>query len=169
MKTSVIAAVAALALAGVLVSAPFAQTDAPSDGTMGMMGGGCPMMGMMGRGKMGRGMMRGHGRMAAVMEGRLAYLKAELDITDTQKLAWDGYAEAVKDRVEVMKGMRQTMMAAMHSGSAVERMDARIAGMEVMVDAMKAVKPATEKLYAAMTDAQKKKADELIGMDCGAM
>jgi len=34
---------------------------------------------------------------------------------------------------------------------------------------MKAVKPATDRLYTALTDAQKKVADQLIGMDCGAM
>jgi DNA-binding transcriptional LysR family regulator len=43
------------------------------------------------------------------------------------------------------------------------RMDARIKSMETMVDSMKAVKPATEKLYAVLTDEQKKVADQLIG------
>jgi hypothetical protein len=38
-----------------------------------------------------------------------------------------------------------------------------------MVDSMKAVKPASEKLYAVLTDDQKKVADQLIGEDCGAM
>jgi hypothetical protein len=41
--------------------------------------------------------------------------------------------------------------------------------MEAMVETMKAVKPATEKLYAVLSDEQKKIADELIGTDCGAM
>jgi hypothetical protein len=61
------------------------------------------------------------------------------------------------------------MMDAMQKGSATERMDARITGMEAMVDAMKAAKPATEQLYAVLNDEQKKTADQLIGMDCGAM
>jgi LTXXQ motif family protein len=47
--------------------------------------------------------------------------------------------------------------------------DARTKSMEAMVEAMKAIKPATVKLYAALTAEQKKIADQLIGIDCGAM
>ena len=141
---------------------------------MGMMGGGCPIMGMMGRGGLGeggqgQGMMRRQPKMGAMVEGRLAYLKGELDITDAQATAWEGYVSAVKARVELMKGMRESMFETMQKGTATERMDARIAGMEAMLGAMKAMKPATEALYAVLSDEQKKVADELIGTDCGAM
>lgn len=61
------------------------------------------------------------------------------------------------------------MMDAMDKGGAIERMDIRTKSMEAMVGSMKAVKPATEKLYAALTADQKKVADQLIGVDCGAM
>lgn len=104
-----------------------------------------------------------------MVDGRLAYLKGELDITDAQNEAWEGYVDAVKGRVGVMQGMRQSMMDAMQKGSAIERMDVRIKSMEAMVEAMKAVKPATEKLYAVLNNEQKKVADQLIGIDCGAM
>ena len=135
---------------------------------MGMMGGGCSMMGMMGM--MGQGMMGGRqARMSAMVDGRLAYLKGELKITDAQIEAWNGYAEAVKARVNIMQGMRQSMMNAMQSGSAIERMDARTKSMEAMVETMKAVSPATVKLYAVLTAEQKKTADQLIGSECGAM
>ena len=141
---------------------------------MGMMGGGCPIMGMMGRGGLGeggqgQGMMRRQFKMGAMVEGRLAYLKGELDITDAQATAREGYVSAVKARVELMKGMRESMFETMQKGTATERMDARIAGMEAMLGAMKAMKPATEALYAVLSDEQKKVADELIGTDCGAM
>ena len=141
---------------------------------MGMMGGGCPTMGMMGRGGLGeggqgQGMMRRQFKMGAMVEGRLAYLKGELDITDAQATAWEGYVSAVKARVELMKGMHESMFETMQKGTATERMDARIAGMEAMLEAMKAMKPATEALYAVLSDEQKKVADELIGTDCGAM
>jgi hypothetical protein len=114
-------------------------------------------------------MMGGHARMGAMAEGRLAYLKSDLKITDAQQAAWKEYADAVTDRVGVMQRVRQTMMEAMRTGDANERMDARITGMESMVAAMKAMKPATEKLYAVLSDEQKKGADQLIGMSCGAM
>jgi hypothetical protein len=41
--------------------------------------------------------------------------------------------------------------------------------MESMLEAMKAVKPATEELYKVLSDDQKKVADELLGLGCGAM
>jgi len=168
-----------LALSMPTLSPSVAQTNTQSMPMMGMMGGGCTMMGMMGRGMMGQGMMgqgmMGQGmmgdavNMAAMVEGRLAYLRSALSIADAQNAAWTEYAEALKARVSAMQGMHQSMIEAMQKGGAIERMDARIAGMAAMLEAMKAVKPATEKLYAALNDEQKKLADQLIGMDCGAM
>lgn len=168
----------AMSLASLLPS--FAQTQAPSGQMMDMAGGGCPMMGMMGPGMMGRGMMSrgmmGQGtpsgkeeQMSALAVRRLENLKTELKITDGQADVWKEYAEAVKGRVTVMQGLRTTMMDAMDKGGAVDRMDIRIKSMEAMVESMKVVKPATEKLYAALTAEQKKIADQLIGIDCGAM
>ena len=107
--------------------------------------------------------------MGAMAEGRLAYLKSELQITSAQEAAWQGYADAVKARVATMQGMREGMMETMQSGNAVKRMDARISGMEAMLGAMKAIRPATEKIYGALTAEQKTAADQLIGSDCGAM
>ena len=104
-----------------------------------------------------------------MVDGRLAYLKGELGITDAQTKAWDAYAAAVKARVEHMQGMHEMMAGTMQKGTATERMDARIAGMEATLDSLKALKPTTEGLYAVLTDEQKKVADELIGVDCGAM
>lgn len=165
----------ALAISATALAPSFAQTKAPSGHMMGMAGGGCPMMGMMGQGMMGRGKM-GQGtpsgnqeQMGALADSRLAHLKTELKITDAQADVWKAYTEAVKARATVMQGMRTTMMDAMDKGGAVDRMDIRIKSMEAMVESMKAIKPATEKLYAALTAEQKKAADELIGVDCGAM
>lgn len=134
------------------------------------------MMGMMGPGMMGRGGMMGQGtpsgneeQMGALADRRLVHLKTELKITDAQADVWKAYTDAVKARTTVMQGMRTTMMDAMDKGGAVDRMDIRIKSMEAMVESMKAVKPATEKLYAALTAEQKTVADQLIGVDCGAM
>ena len=112
---------------------------------------------------MGPGVMMDVGPM---MEGRLAYMKAELGITDAQTAAWDGYVTAVKAGASNMQGMHTTMMQAMQAGTALERLDARTKAMESMVESLKALRPATEKLYSALTDDQKKKADLLLGMGC---
>jgi hypothetical protein len=130
----------------------------------GMMGG-CSMMG---GGMMGRGM---HGMMmmsVPMMEGRLAYMKADLGITDAQASAWEAYASAVRTQHEAMDKMHGDMMDAM-GGSALDRMDARIKAMEAMVEGLKTLKPATTALYAVLTDAQKEKANKLLGGACGMM
>jgi hypothetical protein len=139
------------------------ETQAPSQMRGGMMGG---MM-------QGGGMMRMMencpmmGGTAAHAEGRIAFLKAELAITDQQKEAWDAYAAAIKKNLEGMQAMRETMMKAMQAKSPVERLDAHIAAMDARVTALKELKPAATTLYAALTDEQKKKADELLtGMGC---
>lgn len=84
-------------------------------GGMGMMGQG-GMGGMMGPGMMG-GMMRG---MAGMMigpehiDGRLAFLRTELKITDAQQKAWDDFAAAMRSAAKNL----QSAHASMHSGAA---------------------------------------------------
>lgn len=119
---------------------------------------------------MGMGMMGGgSGRMASIVEARLAYLRSELNLTGEQEEAWKAYAETAKSRIEAMQEMRQSIMKVMGSGTALERMNARIQGIEAVLASMKQLQPATEKLYAALTDDQKNIADQLIGVGCGAI
>jgi hypothetical protein len=134
-----------------------------SPGMHGMMGGrGMMGGGMMGHG-MGPGMMMGSGPM---MEGRLAYLKAELAITDAQAAAWDAYVGAVKARATTMQDMHKSMAQVMQAGSAVARLQAHTQAMQSMVDSLKGLLPPTEALYAALNEEQKKKADLLLGGGC---
>ena len=101
-----------------------------------------------------------------MVQGHLAYLKAELGITEAQSAAWNGYLSVVNARMSSMQGMHQSMMQAMQSGSATARMDAHVKAMEAMTEALKALEPATEALYAVLTPDQKQKADQLLGMGC---
>jgi hypothetical protein len=120
-------------------------------------------MGMMGtetQGMMGPGMMMDFG---PVMEGRLAYMKAELGVTEAQTAAWADYASAVRARGTTMQAMHTEMVKALETGSALERLDARTKAMESMVESLKALRPVTEALYKALSDDQKKKADLLLG------
>ena len=65
--------------------------------------GGTPMMRMM-MGQNGMPMMAKH------MEGRLAFLKAELKITDAQLPLWNAFAQAMRDNVSAMQAMPHAMM-----------------------------------------------------------
>ena len=131
--------------------------DRGMGGMMGMMGGGCPMMGMM----------MGGGEMPMHQEGRIAFLKAELAITDAQAKVWDAYAEVLKKNMQGMQGMRETMMAARQGKTPVARLDAHVTAMEARLQALKDLKPTLTALYDALSDDQKKKADQLLtGMGC---
>jgi hypothetical protein len=152
-------------------AAPQIAAPAESMPQGGMMHGG----GMMGCMMQGGGMM-GMMRMmencpmmggAAHIEGRLAFLKAELAITDQQKEAWEAYAAAIKKNLQGMQSMHDSMMKIMQAKSPVERLDAHIAAMDTRIATLKEIRPARAALYSGLNDEQKKKADELLtGMGC---
>jgi hypothetical protein len=126
-------------------------------GMMGMMGAGCPMMGMMGRNE----------DASTFAEGRIAFIKAELAITDAQKDVWEAYATALRKNLESMRQMRATMMGASRPASPVERLDLHISTMESRLQALKEVKPALSALYATLSEDQKKSSESLLtGMGC---
>jgi hypothetical protein len=141
-----------------------------------MMGGDMgQMMRMMHGGMMPGGMMPAQA--AGMMpfnhvEGRIAFYKAELAITDAQLPQWNAFAEAMragaKDMQASMAAMMQTGMmqtGMMHAGMAAAapaRADAMVQMMSARLDAMKAIVAAAKPLYAVLSDDQKKMADELI-------
>jgi hypothetical protein len=130
----------------------------------------CLNMGdMMGPSRHGMGRGTRHGmqmRSVPLMEGRLAYIKADLEITGAQTSAWDAYANAVRARHTAMQSVRDDMMKAKESGSALARLDSRIKATETKLESLKALKPAVEGLYAVLSDAQKEKADKLLSSGC---
>ena len=66
-----------------------------------------------------------------------------------------------------MQGMWQTMKTVFEAKTPADRLDAQIAAMDSRLAALKEIKPALAKLYAALSDEQKKKADEVLtGMGC---
>jgi hypothetical protein len=142
------------------------QMPMMGQGMMGHMG-----MGMMGPGNMCAGMQAMMGprtmmNFGPMMEGRLAYIKAELGVAEAQISAWNDYASAVKARGTTMQDMRTAMAQATETGSALDRLDAHTKMMESLVESLKALRPTTEALYKVLSADQKKKADLLLGMGC---
>ena len=100
-------------------------------------------------------------------EGRIAFLKTELAITEAQGKVWDAYAEALKKNMQSMLDMRKTMMEARSAKSPVERLSAHVSAMESRLKALQDVKPALVALYDSLSEEQKKKADDVLtGMGC---
>ena len=146
-----------------------AQSGEMPKGMMGQDGGG--MMGMMGRGGM-MGMchpaMMGMMGMGDYVEGRIAFLKTELKITDAQTGAWNAFADVLRANGWRMAEMRKSMMQGGMMGqssasiSAPDRLDRMERMMTAALDAVKATKSALTPLYAVLTDEQKKTADGLL-------
>jgi len=126
-------------------------------GMMGMMmGGGCPMMGTMAR----------DGGAPSFAEGRIAFIKAELAVTDAQSNVWEAYAAALRKTLDSMQSMQKAMMSAAQPGDPVQRLDAHIAAMDARLQSLKEVKPALAALCGALSEDQRKKADDVLGMGC---
>lgn len=145
---------------------PDAQMGSPQTGAMmmPMMGGMMPMMGggMMrgGAGQMPM-MMRMADHMAKHIEGRLAFLKTELKIADAQSGAWEAFANAVRENAKAMKAVHPAASdaAATNLPDRIERHEKALAA---HLEALRRLKSAIGPLYTALTDEQKKLADELM-------
>jgi hypothetical protein len=101
--------------------------------------------------------------MARHIDGRLAFLKAELKITDDQQKLWDDYASAVRGNAEAMtsrctalkdKGGKKQPLP--------DRLDTREQFMEARLEALRTTNKVLKPLYGALSDMQKEAADELI-------
>jgi hypothetical protein len=179
MKAITTIVVAAAMLAAAHGSA-IAQ-DSPDQGLWSgpMMGFGFPPAAMMGYGRGGPGMMRwgwnGSGQtmcnaMAGHIEGRLAFVKAELKITTEQEALWNTYAGAARDSANTMLA-RCTAMTNQRKSSASlpDRLDQNEQLMTAQLNALRATNAALKPLYAALTDSQKKSADQLFVSPMGMM
>lgn len=153
-----------------------AQRGAPTPGMMGpgggMMGGDMgrmmdPMMQRMMQGRMIAPAMQPFRR----IEGQLAYFRAELQITDAQAPQWNSFADAVRTQAERLR-------AAMAGGPgpipAPQQMERRMALLTAHLEALRAVSSVVGPLYAALSEDQRRTADELMaehlrGMRMGMM
>ena len=98
----------------------------------------------------------------AKVEGRLAYAKTLLGITDSQAAAWKAYEDVSRTNVQSIRAAQRAMIDAERTGSAIDRMHAQTDMAQARLDAMKALQPATEALYKALTPDQRERADTVI-------
>ena len=142
------------------------QHHPPAAAGPGMLGSGMagtgdmPMMGMMRM--MGQDGMGGMSMMAGHVEGRLAFLKTELKITDAQLPLWNAVADAIRANTKTMGGMAEGMIGSMQTGTLPDKLAAREKLITAHLEALRKFKAAVDPLYAALGDEQKKTADELL-------
>ena len=167
---SFVAATAALLTAGI---AGAAAQERPAMPQM-MQGRSMPMMGGMEQGGMMPTMGMGMMGMTEHVEGRIAFLKTELKITDAQLPQWNAFADALRSNAKRMAEMRGTMMQGGMTGqappvNAPERFGRMEKMMTAMLETVRSTKAALDPLYAVLSDEQKKMADTLLRGPMGMM
>jgi len=156
---------------GIVAQQQPAQPPAPQAGRAGpgMMGGNM-MGGMVGQGQAGpagmmpmMNMMMGMQSGAEHIEGRLAFIKAELKITDAQAQQWNAFAEAVRGNSGSMAEMRKSMMGGQGAPATLpERLAREDKLVTAHLAALKKTEEAVLQLYSVLTDDQKKVADGIV-------
>lgn len=104
-------------------------------------------------------------------EGRLAFLKAELAITDAQLPQWNAYSDLVRAEAKAHAGggHGHMMMGSAKVQTWPERLAAQEHELHQKLDAVRKQQVAAAALYDVLSDAQKKTADELLKGPMGGM
>ena len=99
--------------------------------------------------------------MADHVEGRIAFLKAELKITDAQLSQWNTFADALRSNARQTAEMLGTAGQAT-ALNAPDRLDRREKMLTSMLAMVRSTKAALSPLYSVLSNEQKKQADSLL-------
>jgi hypothetical protein len=127
---------------------------------------------MLGAGGGGMEGMGGMGGMATIdrVEGRIAFLRTELKITDTQTGAWNAFADALRANAKKLGEVRGSMMAQMNTAQpAPDRLGLQEQWLAARLEGTRAIRAAATALYGVLADDQKKTADEILAPHMGMM
>lgn len=147
---------------------------------MGMMGSMMPMMGQGGAAAPGQGMAASSqpamgapgmvlGSGVDRIEGRIAFLRAEIGITDVQTPAWDVFAQAVRSAATHEVAPSMPMGGAGGAVTLGQGLEAQDAALSARLDDVRALRSSLAQLYDALSDEQRKAADDLIPIIVGAV
>jgi hypothetical protein len=97
--------------------------------------------------------------------GQLAYIKAELEITEAQAPSWDVFANTFRANKEkhaaaCMQAVKQAR--AMQSANLLDSMQIMETRLADQLDSMRAMDAAIRPLYESLSPQQRKKADEIL-------
>lgn len=159
---------------------PATAVPAPSPPT------GMPMPGAAVQGGQPRAMGAGMGRMMETMrpmmadragmgmpfehvEGRIAYLKAELKITDAQSAPWNAFADTMRANATAMTTLRDGMMKGGMPTTVPDRMAARHKMLSAQIGMMERSEASLNALYTSLSEDQRKAFDQMMSGPMGMM
>jgi hypothetical protein len=100
------------------------------------------------------------------IEGRLAFLHAELKITEAQSNAWNTFAEALRGNAQKLAAAGPAIMGG-ETQALPGRLDAQERWLTARLEGIRAIRTAFAPLYTSFSDEQKKTAGELLGPHLG--
>jgi hypothetical protein len=145
------------------------QDSMPKPSAGGQAGG--PMGGEMGRmmETMRPMMAGGMGMPFEHVEGRIAYLKAELKITDAESTPWNAFADTMRVDAAAMKTMHEGMRKMAVPTTTPDRMSAQRMMMSDRMAMMDRSETSTKALYAALSPEQRTSFDQIMSGPMGMM
>ena len=101
------------------------------------------------------------------IDGRLAYVRAELKITDAQAPQWEAFTTAVRAGAEAHNALMKSMHEAFTNRdfgkmTLPERLAFQQGHLEARLEQVKATKDAADKLYSVLNEDQKAVADDVV-------
>jgi len=97
------------------------------------------------------------------VEGRIAYLKAELKITDAQAPQFDAVSNVMRDNAKAMHDSFQSLRGDQSQPrTALSQLEARVKFAQLRADGEAKMLAAFRPLYQAMSPDQQKAADEMV-------
>jgi len=103
---------------------------------------------------------------AEKLDGRLAFLKAELKLTDQQNAAWNSFSDAWRAAAQKATAKCDAMSAHMgmnHGDGVIGKLSMMEMHMVDHLEVVRAQKAALEPLFAILDETQKKTANEIFG------
>ncbi|MDE5445073.1 hypothetical protein GWG65_27225 [Bradyrhizobium sp. CSA207] len=95
------------------------------------------------------------------LEGRIAFLKAELQITDKQLASWSSLADALRSSREHLLEARK-LLATDDKMAGTERLEHYERHLSERLEAIKSARSAFNQLYASLSESQRQTADAIL-------
>jgi hypothetical protein len=96
------------------------------------------------------------------IEGRIAFLRTELQITQGQAQLWEAVANALRENDRAMRDAFAQRPARDDAATVLDRLERRQKFAELQAASTARLRNAVAPLYAALSDDQKKNADQLL-------
>lgn len=96
------------------------------------------------------------------IDGRIAFLRAELRITDAQAAAWNHFADALRSSRQHLLEARRQLAAPGDPGAPSARLDKYERHLTERLEAIRTARTAFTQLYGTLDEHQKHVADELV-------